>query len=88
MKVICTGDPNIDYQEWIFDATGLELEKIYITVGEVYEAVGQELTGRCWGMTQGYFYLSGFSDIGKIPSKYFKHSYEIRKEKLDGLLDI
>lgn len=87
MKVICVKDPNPDYQKWIFNSTGLEVERIPIFINIEYNAIGDKLVNRCWGFTQAYYYISELSGIGKIPSKYFKESYEIRKERINEVLN-
>ena len=87
MKVFCIEDPNQDYQDWIYRSTGLEISRIPLQVGVEYNSVGREIEGRCWGLTQAYYYISTLSEFGKIPTKYFRHTCEVRKKKLDDIID-
>ena len=88
LKVICIKNPNKDYKDWIYDTTGLEIDSLLIFVGSIYNTIGDGLEGRCWGQIQKYYYISELSEVGKIPTKYFRCALEVRMDKIDDILEL
>ena len=87
MKLICFEDPNLDYQTWIFESTGLEVSRLPIEIGKEYKVIGNHLEGRCLGKTQSYCYLYELSEVGKIPTKYFRPTCESRNLILNNIIN-